>query len=268
MGITLAASKKPPVSTRVFRGDRNIEDHLLLTSRDTKVPRTFLNNSVTRCVSIKTSSRVETQGAAGEPLVKVERSTASGVVLVTGYVATNYHVISESTDRILVNGHEAELIHFDIASDLAFLYVKKSVRVKEIDFTHGIRKTAPVYYVGNPEDLSKSAVQGAVTKVSEMEIITDIGPGFGMSGCGMYCKQTGALVGIVDHYITGTTFTVAVPAKVVMREFERAKLIQLKRSHAIIIQESLKAEAAKPLPPVEKIARPQSLPFFVKEEKD
>ncbi len=202
-------------ASRVYDGSRPFDEHLRLHSHDTPVTEAWLRNSFSRCVRIKSPTRKD-----GELV-------GTGMIIQTGYVITNYHLLGQrSEDKVYVNDNEAEVIHFDLRLDLAILKVSRGIRIGRVQFSHKVTPSTSVYYVGNPEEMNKSVMQGYITKVTDQRIITDIHPGAGMSGSGMYDKATGKCVAVVDHMLGSSekacNFTIAVPAPLVEQVFSDA----------------------------------------------
>jgi S1-C subfamily serine protease len=156
------------------------------------------------------------------------------VIIQTGLVVTNYHVVEKAPDNITVNDHPAQIVdlpfRFNFCNDLVAL-VTKTRRLRMISFNEGIKQADSVFYVGNPEDWTKTISKGIVTKIDRrgQRIYSSTLTGEGVSGSGLYDQATGALVGIIDSIdgsrgSSGCNFTICVPAQYVIALVREAQV--------------------------------------------
>lgn len=148
--------------------------------------------------------------------VETEDYIGAGVILETGLVLTNFHLLGTET---YVNGKLAEVLKVDKVKDLALLKVATPQRNK-VKFSVAHRGES-IFYVGNPSGHLNSVSQGHVVYMDSNETITDTLPVGGMSGGGLYNRK-GELVGIDEGFEGNTQYgfhlTVHIPIQVV-REF-------------------------------------------------
>lgn len=148
--------------------------------------------------------------------VVVENDTGyagSGVVLQTGLVLTNAHLIGDET---YVDNKLAQVVKYDEKLDLALLRVKTG-QFKKVRFGH-IKTGQPVHYVGNPGPFHNLVSRGYVLVQDEKHIITDTLPMGGMSGGGLW-DEKGHLVGLDEGYyvLNGAMVAIQIPADVIRR---------------------------------------------------
>lgn len=165
-------------------------------------------------------------GAARERCVRVKNTfidgfvEGSGVIIETGLVLTNYHVIEEN-GSITVNDHDAQLIHFDLQHDLAAL-ATKTRRLRRIRANFKPYRLMPVFYVGNPDGCNKSVARGDISffSLKQKMIRSTVACDNGYSGSGLFDARNGNLVGINDLMVAGGKkydFAVSIPAEIVFR---------------------------------------------------
>ncbi|MBX4205055.1 MAG: serine protease [Candidatus Doudnabacteria bacterium] len=126
--------------------------------------------------------------------------SGTGVIVETGLVFTNYHLIENGDDSsILVDGECVEqVIYFDFALDFAALKVVTK-EVKPIAIQTKCWANQPVFYVGNPGEKVKAIQLGRIKscKTGQIEVVIDCEQGF--SGSGLY-NLRGQLIGLTDSF--------------------------------------------------------------------
>lgn len=151
-------------------------------------------------------------------IVSSEVMSGSGVILETGLVLTNAHLLHGD---VTVDDEPAEVVKIDKDHDLALLKVKTK-KFKRVKFAEPKRGN-PVYYVGNPSDHNHAVSRGHVVYVDEHHTVTDTLPIPGMSGGGLYDKKNrliGLNTGFEISERVGVHLAVHVPIKVI-RDFLR-----------------------------------------------
>lgn len=146
-----------------------------------------------------------------------DEMSGSGVVLETGLVLTNYHMLGEET---YVNDMLAEVLKYDKDLDLALLKVKTD-HFKKVHFGKAKQGKA-VYYVGNPGPFTGVVSRGFVILRDKDHIFTDTLPIPGMSGGGLY-NRWGHLIGLDEGYYidqVGVHVAIHVPAEVIRKFLE------------------------------------------------
>ncbi len=176
-------------------------------------PRTldpFVVSARERCVRIKS---IHSDGRS---------TTGTGVILQTGVVVTNWHLVEDpKIIRTTVNDHDARMVHFDFRYDLA-AFVCRTRKLRGVRIQRQLaHQTQEVFYVGNPDDWTKTIVEGTVVKVTKNAIRSSNRPAVGFSGSGLYARKTGELVGLIDSMEGGVdngyNFTISVPSPILLR---------------------------------------------------
>lgn len=148
----------------------------------------------------------------------------SGVVVQTGWVLTNYHLVADSVETT-VNFQKSRIVAVDKDRDLALL-VCNTVQVSPLKIT-SVKVGADVFYVGNPQEHIDSVSRGSVVYQDFAHIVTSTLAQPGMSGGGLW-DYHGHLVGLNvgmegERGLSGLTMSVHVPAYV-LREFLKEHL--------------------------------------------
>lgn len=120
--------------------------------------------------------------------------SGSGVILETGLVLTNQHLLG---DKTYVGDNLALVVKADKELDLALLRVKTG-HFRRLKFSHA-HLGEPIWYVGNPGQLTDALSKGWVVKILPEHFITNTLPIPGMSGGAVYNKH--GLVGLNEGYI-------------------------------------------------------------------
>ncbi len=145
----------------------------------------------------------------------------SGVLLSTGRVITNHHVVSDAPALVVKRGHEvltARLGRFDARRDLAELSVE-GLRGREILLCplEDVQVGERVYAIGTPEGWELTISEGLVSSTtrdlgSGVQIQTSAPISHGSSGGGLF-DESGRLVGITTSSLKkGQNLNFAVPA--------------------------------------------------------
>lgn len=140
--------------------------------------------------------------------------SGSGVVLQTGLVLTNYHMLGDHT---YVNDEVSEVVKADEKLDLALLKVK-TAKFSRLKFGK-VKQGQAVHYTGNPGPLSNAVSRGWVVAFKDEYIITDTLPIPGMSG-GALWDEHGHLAGLNVGYfvdVVGVHLAIHIPAEAVKR---------------------------------------------------
>lgn len=143
--------------------------------------------------------------------------SGSGVILSTGLVLTNAHLVGE---EVYVGDEQATVVKIDRVLDLALLKVETR-RFGKLKFGKAKLGKA-VYYVGNPGPLTNAVSRGFVVFADEEHIFTDTLPIPGMSGGGLY-NRWGHLIGLDEGYVAtkvGVHLAIHIPAAVVRKFLE------------------------------------------------
>jgi S1-C subfamily serine protease len=125
--------------------------------------------------------------------LETDRSIASGVIVETGLVVTNHHVVAGAND-ITVDAQRATVVRTDEAHDLALLAVKTR-EIARIRFTREFSVNEEVLYVGNPGGRRNHLAEGRITGILPDRIKTSAWGYPGFSGSGLYNKS-GELAGV------------------------------------------------------------------------
>jgi Flp pilus assembly protein TadD len=138
-----------------------------------------------------------------------EVSQGSGVVLPSGEVVTNYHVVEKGvTLRVAAKGRSALalIVGQDPDRDLALLFVVGlDASPAQLGRTEGLKVGQRVFAVGAPYGLELSISEGIVSQLRGKKppiIQTTAAISPGSSGGGLFNEQ-GQLVGITSFYLKG-----------------------------------------------------------------
>lgn len=175
--------------------------------------------------SRQTEISLKVVGSARERCVRIKNTctdsvlNGSGVIVETGLVLTNFHII-EDMGKISVNDNPAELLHYDLRLDLAAL-TAKTRRLRRVEISTRVYNTLPVFYVGNPDGCNKSVVRGEVSyfSISKKQILSTMPCAEGFSGSGLFDAKTGRLLGIHDSMRAGKDrydTAIAIPGQAVL----------------------------------------------------
>ena len=146
--------------------------------------------------------------------IKTKDKFGSGFVISEdGYIITNYHVVSDTSDlKVVLNDnseHNAEVIRVSKIYDMALLKIDADGLVPfKINDSEYIEIASEVYAVGTPsaEDLSQTISQGIVSGVRDFNdsklIQTDASVNNGNSGGPLVLKD-GMVIGIVSAKLKG-----------------------------------------------------------------
>src|SRR5690348_5935435 len=199
-------------------------DHVVLSARERSV----------RVTAVSSASQV----------------AGTGMIFETGLVITNWHVVEDPRlEQILVNDHPARLIHFDFRYDLAAL-IAPTRKLRAVVCQTKLRQAQRVFYVGNPEQWYKTVSEGIITKLDRpgRKIYSSTVPAEGFSGSGLYDRESGYLVGLIDSMEgsenNGCNFSVAVPAGLVSEFAREARVISLRRRQSVPSQQRESAPAS------------------------
>lgn len=143
----------------------------------------------------------------------------SGVILQSGYVLTNFHMLEVESD-VKVNDKAAVVIAADPEHDLIllkadtghFALLKFSVKTQVLDM---------VFYVGNPDHHLNFVSMGVINLKIEDWIYTSCAGVGGASGSGLYNLQ-GELIGMTQGE-EGHVITVHIGAKTILNFLEANK---------------------------------------------
>lgn len=168
-----------------------------------------------------------TQALLRNVLIEVEGGKASGVIVASGAVMTNFHAL-HSDSSITADGKEAEIVFVDPLHDLILLSVPTRI-VKPIVISNNVQVAEMVYYVGNPGVLKSAVIFGRVIAKSDETIYCDNAVQCGASGSGLY-SENGWLVGMVeamsqpqkddDHF--GSPFTMCIRPEIIQTFLTKA----------------------------------------------
>jgi S1-C subfamily serine protease len=156
--------------------------------------------------------------------VTTATSVASGIVLKTNYVLTNFHVLDNGS-KTWVDGNEAVIVAVSPEDDLALLGVKTCEK-RQILLSEGAEPLDFAFYVGNPHGIPNLAFFGLVLKVDTDAILTDLAAHDGMSGAGLYDNE-GRLIGLQACGLGSKTYiSSAVPASKIRKFLERVGFVK------------------------------------------
>lgn len=142
-----------------------------------------------------------------------------------GYLATNYHVISEALLRpesfdIHVLNHQgqkqgANIVDVDIVHDLAILKIEKPLTYTLKMGTSQLDKGKRIFSMGNPEDVGMMIIDGAsngyMDKAIYQKVLTSLPLNPGMSG-GPSLNMDGEVLG-VNVMTSGNSLSFLVPVE-------------------------------------------------------
>ena len=155
-------------------------------------------------------------------LIGVENvGSGSGVIYTTdGYIITNYHVVSNNDNRIVVTLYSGEklyatYIYGDESNDIAVIKIDKNDCVAAEISSSPVSYMMPVMVIGNALGRGFNTTEGVVSAPasevyfsSTYETMTliqvDAAVNSGNSGGGLF-NTAGQLVGIVNSKLSGTT---------------------------------------------------------------
>lgn len=168
----------------------------------------ILPNSKTHITSIA-------QSIKSSVTIKNKEGHGSGFVISNnGYIITNYHVISDTTDlKVILNDeteHNVEVIRYSKIHDLALLKIEINNLVPfNINKSKEIFIASEIYTVGTPtaEDLSQSISKGIISGIRKTNgnsklIQTDASINSGNSG-GAIVDKNGLVLGVVSSKLFG-----------------------------------------------------------------
>ncbi len=151
--------------------------------------------------------------------VETDNAWGTGVVIQTGVVLTNYHVIEDNTP-VKIDGHTAKVVSRSPDKDLAILhydYFADSPIVPKLQFCERHEQGDEVFWVGNPAGMKNFVVFGRIIGFEGEDIFTDAKPLPGFSGSALYCREHGKCLGINNRlYGTvgiGAPYAITIPAK-------------------------------------------------------
>lgn len=174
--------------------------------------------SLAHCTSSPSSSQTTSQvaesslGAVVE--IMTDESAGSGVLVSdTGLVATNFHVVSNSSsiEVRLSNGDRytpSGIVDFDLVKDIAILKIPGfDLPYTELGNSNSVGIGDDVVVIGAPQGLSQSVSRGIISATRNTGegyslIQTDSAISPGSSGGGMF-DSSGRLVGIMVSYLEG-----------------------------------------------------------------
>jgi serine protease Do len=125
--------------------------------------------------------------------LETDRSIASGVIVETGRVVTNHHVV-EGAKEVTVDSMSATVLRTDEAHDLALLAVTTR-EMGRIRFVREFSLNEEVLYVGNPGGRKNHLAEGRITAILPDRLKTSAWGYPGFSGSGLYNKR-GELAGV------------------------------------------------------------------------
>ncbi len=155
-------------------------------------------------------------------LITVEnKGSGSGVIYTAdGYILTNYHVVSNNSNKITVtlfSGEElnATYIYGDESNDISVIKIEKSDCVYAVASATPVTYMMPIMVIGNAHGKGFNTTQGVVSAPasevyfsSTYETMTliriDAAVNSGNSGGGLF-NTSGELVGIVNAKLSGTS---------------------------------------------------------------
>lgn len=164
---------------------------------NTELPNSRLSETIQSAVTIRT-----------------KKGFGSGFVLgENGYIITNYHVVSDSTDlKVVLNSQsefKAEIVRASKIYDLALLKIDTTgLTPLSLSLERNVELASDVYAVGTPtaEDLSQTITRGIISgkrKIGDAKLLqTDASINSGNSGGPLLNKQ-GEVVGVVSSKVKG-----------------------------------------------------------------
>lgn len=158
---------------------------------------------------------VVTMNSSGKPV-----SQGSGVVVASGEITTNCHVLEDGTRYQVKQANHvwpATLVRGDIDRDLCVLSAPSlTAPTVSLRGVKGIKVGARVYAIGAPQGLELTLSEGLVSSLRQMEnsqvIQTNAAVSPGSSGGGLF-DVDGRLIGITTFYLAeGQNLNFALPA--------------------------------------------------------
>ncbi|MFT5337255.1 MAG: serine protease Do [Sphingobacteriales bacterium] len=146
--------------------------------------------------------------------IKTKKGFGSGFILSEdGYIITNYHVVSDSTDlKIILNSNsefKAEIVRKSKIYDLALLKIDTTgLTPLSLNLERDVELASDVYAVGTPtaEDLSQTITRGIISGkriLGDAHLLqTDASINSGNSG-GPLLNKDGEVVGVVSSKVKG-----------------------------------------------------------------
>lgn len=176
-------------------------------------------------------------------LIETGVSEASGVVIESGLVLTNFHCLSND-NSVNVDGKDASIVFVSPQDDLCLLSAE-TLEVDRVSFGQA-DITEQVFYVGNPGGLRDAVVFGRVIAYDEDSMFCDCPVQCGASGSGVY-NLKGQMVGMAeairqpsrddDHF--GSAFLMCIKPDAIRNFLHKA----LKHAQALAYLEADKSEA-------------------------
>jgi hypothetical protein len=185
----------------------------------------FLGIAAASASNSKTATEVYNNAAASTVVIKtvdphaMKQSTGTGVVIGSGQVVTNCHVIKNApllTVRSADTEYPATLQHADWARDLCSLTVAGlNAPSASIGNSKTLRVGAKVYALGTPKGLALTLSDGIVSGFRERKngryIQTTAAISRGSSGGGLF-DENAALIGLTTFYVAdGQNLNFALP---------------------------------------------------------
>ncbi len=161
----------------------------------------------------------------------------SGIVISTGEVVTNCHVIKQAHTIVIEQTKRTSKAHLrfrDAARDLCQLTMEKAFgrAITAIEPFHNLKVGARVYTLGAPKGLALSFGEGLVSQLRGEEdfhyIQTTAPVSPGSSGGGLFDKN-GRLIGITTFVVGGQNLNFAVPADWISNLAARHELAEKSR---------------------------------------
>lgn len=147
--------------------------------------------------------------------IKTKDGHGSGFIVSNdGYIVTNYHVVSDTADLMVVLNDEREfkpeILRISKIHDLALLKINADSLIPfQISTSKDIEIAKDIYAVGTPsgEDLSQSITKGIISGVRNIEngsklIQTDASINGGNSG-GVLIDKNAVVIGVVSSKLKG-----------------------------------------------------------------
>ena len=198
---------------------------------------------------------------------------AGFIVSEDGYIATNYHVISNFESIVVVTAdgvsHQATLVAKDERSDIALLKINTDKKLPTVVFadSDNIEICDKVLAIGNPFGFGKTVTSGIISykgrnlanQIAEigtggdlvLYLQTDAAVNYGNSG-GPLFSYDGKLVGMITVFVSdggrSTGINFAIPSNLVKKVIDQLKACgQMKRSWIGIWTELLDQDTAQAL---------------------
>lgn len=137
------------------------------------------------------------EGEARAVWIETEQGFGSGVIVRSGQVLTNWHVV-EGVSRIRVEGKTARLLRKDDSADLALL-ASPTPNLPPIRLQTWTSVGEDVFYVGNPAGIRNHVGRGRILDYPESRIHSSAFAWAGFSGSGLY-NRAGELIGVQTEW--------------------------------------------------------------------